>query len=147
MLKVLFNVLVPSTRLSNTYILMMDDGPQLEYVGPEIESGWLSNIPTTHGQINCFTLKAKIENSLCNGTFTEWKSMHQGFRIYFAWNPRGIAIEPIESTNYFRQLSQIQDCAELAKLLEFQVHKIYSESLTHVLLPFEGPAEIFLNFI
>ena len=26
-------------------------------------------------------------------TFTGWKSMHQGFRIYFVWNPRLMAIE------------------------------------------------------
>ena len=28
-----------------------------------------------------------------NGTFTGWKSMHQGLRIYFVWNPRLEAIE------------------------------------------------------
>ena len=97
MLKVLFLYQAPD------YQIHIDDGrwtPIDPNVGPEIESGWLLNIPTMHGQINCFTLKAKIENSLCNGTFTEWKSMHQGFRIYFAWNPWGIAIESIESTNY-----------------------------------------------
>ena len=27
------------------------------------------------------------------GTMIEWKSMHQGLRIYFGWNPRLKAIE------------------------------------------------------
>ena len=70
MLKVLFLYQAPD------YQIHIDDGrwtPIDPNVGPEIESGWLLNIPTMHGQINCFTLKAKIENSLCNGTFTEWK--------------------------------------------------------------------------
>ena len=34
----------------------------------------------------------KIENTF-NGTFVGWKSMHQGLRIYFFWNPRLKAIE------------------------------------------------------
>ena len=34
----------------------------------------------------------KIENTF-NETFTVWKSMHQGFRIYFVWNPKLMAIE------------------------------------------------------
>ena len=34
----------------------------------------------------------KIEITL-NGTFAGWKTMDQGFRIYFVWNPRLKAIE------------------------------------------------------
>ena len=34
----------------------------------------------------------KIEKTF-NWTFAGWKSMHQGFRIYFVWNPRLKAIE------------------------------------------------------
>ena len=34
----------------------------------------------------------KIENTFY-GTFMGWKSMHQGFRIYFVWNPGLMAIE------------------------------------------------------
>ena len=46
------------------------------------------NVFTQHVQ---WTLN-KIENTF-NGTFTGWKSMHQGFRIYFVRNPRLMAIE------------------------------------------------------
>ena len=36
---------------------------------------------------------SKIEKTF-NGTLAGWKSMHQGLRKYFVWNPRSNTIEP-----------------------------------------------------